>query len=55
MEQIINEAMEKLFTKCHKIAKTKSGDMTIDQELRLDKIKKELTELLSEQIKLNKL
>jgi hypothetical protein len=50
---LVIEVVDYIFVQGHSIADTKSGDITPDQEFELERIQKELTELLYQQIKQN--
>jgi hypothetical protein len=53
LSQLLVETIDYIFVQGHTIADTKSGDISPNQLLRLEKIQNELTELLLEQIKQN--
>jgi hypothetical protein len=53
LSQLVVETIDYIFVQGHTIADTKSGDISPNQLLRLEKIQNELTELLLEQIKQN--
>ena len=53
LTELISESIGQIFIQGHSIAETKSGDCTPDQVLELERIQKELTELLYQQIKQN--
>jgi len=50
---LVNETVDYIFVQGHSIAETKSGDFTPEQMFELERIQKELTELLYQQIKQN--
>lgn len=53
LAQLVNESIDYIFIQGHTIAETKSGDITPCQVILLNKIEKELTDLLFDQIKQN--
>ncbi|MHA2182842.1 MAG: hypothetical protein ACXAAH_15595 [Promethearchaeota archaeon] len=53
IERAVREGVGGIFNEAHEIAKTKSGDISISQSIRLAKIEKNLTELIEEQVKQN--
>lgn len=53
MSDTVDKAIDDLFVISHDMFETKSGDITPDQVMRLDKIKKDLLDLILEQTKQN--
>jgi hypothetical protein len=53
LTELVIEVVDYIFVQGHSIAETKSGDTTPEQVLELERIQKELTELLYQQIKQN--
>lgn len=52
--RIVEEGIDSMFVDAHSIAETKSGDITPEQVLRLDKIMEDLANLIAEQVEQNK-
>lgn len=52
--KIVEESIDSMFVDAHSIAETKSGDITPEQVLRLDKIMEDLVNLIAEQVEQNK-
>lgn len=53
MSDTVDKAIDDLFVISHDLFETKSGDITPDQSVRLDKIKDDLKTLIIEQTKQN--
>ena len=52
-ELVINEAIDDVFLVAHQEFNTKSGDITPEQNERLESLKTELFDLILEQVKQN--
>jgi len=52
--EIVENGVDNMFVEAHSIAKTTSGDITPEQQLRLDKIIQDLADLINEQVEQNK-
>ena len=52
--RIVEEGIDSMFVDAHSNADTKSGDITPSQLFRLDKIKEDLINLITEQVEQNK-
>jgi len=53
LNNLVDECFDDIFVEAHSIANTKSGDITPDQQLRLNKITEDFKKLLNEQVKQN--
>jgi len=53
ISEMVNEMTDEVFTDIHQFYSSKSGDITPEQTVRLERIKKELTQLYFEQLKQN--
>jgi ornithine cyclodeaminase/alanine dehydrogenase-like protein (mu-crystallin family) len=49
----VESKIDEIFVDAHQEANTKSGDITPDQQMKLDNIIDELSELIYEQVKQN--
>jgi hypothetical protein len=54
IETLVDYNVDAVFTDIHNIVDTKSGDITPTQSFRLSEIKKQLVELINEQVEQNK-
>ena len=53
MADLVSDSVHSIFINGHSMANTKSGDISCEQLLRLNKIERELTELVMEQVEQN--
>lgn len=51
--RMIEDGIDQIFTDVHYLAQTNSGDIFPEQEFELERIKKELTELVIQQTEQN--
>jgi hypothetical protein len=52
-DELVKESINEIFYQLHKEFKTKSGDITPEQDLMLDYYTTQLSKLISEQVKQN--
>jgi hypothetical protein len=52
--KIVEHGVGCMFVEAHSIADTTSGDITPEQQFRLDKIMQDLADLINEQVEQNK-
>lgn len=50
IKYMVGNAVDAMFYAIHQIAKTKSGDIAPEQQFKLDEIKDQLIELMTEQV-----
>ena len=54
IETLVDYNVDAIFTDIHNIVDTQSGDITPTQAFRLSEIKRQLVELINEQVEQNK-